>query len=66
MITRFRLETDGISHEDCLRQLEEAAAGLIDIDGGNREDWEITDNVSWLDGDVARARVVMKLRNAPA
>lgn len=62
MITRFRLEASGMSKNDCTQQLEMAALALIDIDGGNREDWEITDDVSWMDGSIYRSRIVMKLK----
>jgi hypothetical protein len=65
MITRFRLEVAGDSQTDCMRQLEAAALGIFDMDGSNREDWDITDDVSWKNGAVYCARVVMKLKTNP-
>jgi hypothetical protein len=64
VVRRFRLEVEGTSKEECVRQLEEAASALIDLDGGNREDWEITDDVIFRSKERYQARVVMKLRQA--
>lgn len=62
MITRFRLETEGVSHIDCRRQLEAAITALMVLDRSPREDWEITDDVSWRENGIYLARVVLKRR----
>lgn len=60
MITRFRLESEGTSWEDCTRQLSEAIGWLFAMDNSQPSDWKITDSVTWLDGDKYRARIVYK------
>lgn len=64
MITRFRLEVAGTSHRDCRKQLEVAWNEIFGLDGSERSDWEITDDVGWFsrEDNVYVARIVMKRR----
>lgn len=65
MIRRFKLETEGTSPSNCEQQVDDVSNEIITLEGTTRDEWEITDFVTWKNtegkGDSAYcARIVMK------
>lgn len=62
MITRFRLEAVGSTKREAERHINNGVKEILILSGETVDKWEVTDDVTWQDGPVYRARVVCKLR----
>jgi hypothetical protein len=65
MIRRFKLEAEGTSPGNCEQQMDDAVDEITALEGTTRDEWEITDFVTWKNkkaknDNVYCGRIVMK------